>query len=78
MHAVEGFEQRVVRFTTDIPYLPNWGAPLLLGPGSILDAHTAHERIPKRELVEAVELYVGSRRVRSLAGDAATKAHACR
>ncbi|HZI17654.1 MAG TPA: M20/M25/M40 family metallo-hydrolase [Pyrinomonadaceae bacterium] len=57
MHAVEGFEREVVRFTTDIPYLTNWGAPLLVGPGSILDAHTAHERVGKRELEEAAELY---------------------
>ena len=64
MHAVEGFEQEVVRFTTDIPYLSNWGRPLLLGPGSILDAHTDGERVSKRELEEAVELYV--RLVRSL------------
>lgn len=55
--SVEGFAREVVRFTTDIPYLPNWGAPLLLGPGSILDAHTSHERIRKDELTEAVELY---------------------
>jgi len=55
--AVEGFASEVVRFTTDIPYLPNWGAPLLLGPGSILDAHTDGERISKDELVEAVKLY---------------------
>jgi acetylornithine deacetylase len=58
LHAVEGFEREVVRFTTDIPYLPNWGAPLLLGPGSILDAHTSHERVSRRELEEAVSLYV--------------------
>lgn len=55
--ALEGFEQCVVRFTTDIPYLSNWGAPLLLGPGSILNAHTEHERVSKSELSEAVELY---------------------
>jgi acetylornithine deacetylase len=54
---VEGFEQVVVRFTTDIPYLPSWGAPLLIGPGSILVAHTNEERVAKRELVEAVSLY---------------------
>ena len=54
---LENFTSEVVRFTTDIPYLPNWGTPLLLGPGSILDAHTAHERIRKDELTEAVELY---------------------
>lgn len=64
MLAVNGFAQAVVRFTTDIPYLTNWGAPLLLGPGSILDAHTSHERLAKHELTEAVELYV--RLVRAL------------
>ena len=47
-----------MRFTTDIPYLTNWGVPLLLGPGSILDAHTAHEKVSKRELEESVDLYV--------------------
>ena len=58
MLSVEGFEREVVRFTTDIPYLSGWGKPLLLGPGSILDAHTDGERVSKRELEEAVELYV--------------------
>jgi acetylornithine deacetylase/succinyl-diaminopimelate desuccinylase-like protein len=57
MHAVSGLEQTVVRFTTDIPYLRNWGRPLLLGPGSILVAHTENERVSKRELAESVELY---------------------
>jgi acetylornithine deacetylase len=55
---VPGFEECIVRFTTDIPYLSNWGQPLLLGPGSILDAHTDHERVSKKELREAVDLYV--------------------
>lgn len=55
---VDDLEQCVVRFTTDIPYLSHWGAPLLLGPGSILNAHTDHEFVEKRELSEAVELYV--------------------
>src|SRR5215208_3415562 len=54
LFAVAGFEQCVVRFTTDVPYLSQWGKPLLLGPGSILDAHTNHERIAKRELEDAV------------------------
>lgn len=58
MHAVAGFEQSVVRFTTDIPHLTKWGAPLLIGPGSILNAHTSHERVGKKELHEAVALYV--------------------
>jgi acetylornithine deacetylase len=55
--AVDGMEQTIVRFTTDIPYLTNWGTPLLVGPGSILDAHTADERVAKSELLRAVELY---------------------
>jgi len=55
---VRGFEESVVRFTTDIPYLTNWGQAVLLGPGSILHAHTDHERISKRELEQAVDLYV--------------------
>ena len=58
MLAVEGFESCVVRYTTDIPQLAKWGRPLLLGPGSILDAHTSHERVAKRELSAAVDLYV--------------------
>lgn len=57
MLAVEGFRQKVVRFTTDIPHLPNWGQPLLLGAGSILVAHTRDEFVLKRDLQEAVELY---------------------
>jgi len=58
LFAVPGFDECVVRFTTDVPYLSQWGKPLLIGPGSILDAHTDHERISKRELEEAVGLYV--------------------
>jgi len=58
LYSIPGFEQCIVRFTTDIPYLSNWGKALLIGPGSILDAHTDHERISKRELERAVELYV--------------------
>lgn len=57
LFTVAGFEQCVVRFTTDIPYLSRWGKPLLLGPGSILQAHTDGESVSKRELSEAVTLY---------------------
>jgi acetylornithine deacetylase len=59
MLALDGFEKCVVRFTTDIPHLTNWGTPILLGPGSILDAHTPHERVSKQALSEAVDHYVG-------------------
>ncbi len=58
MLAVDGFKQKTVRFTTDIPYLTNWGKPLLLGPGSILVAHTKDEFVLKKDLANAVELYV--------------------
>jgi acetylornithine deacetylase len=58
MLEVEGFRQKVVRFTTDIPHLSNWGQPLLLGAGSILVAHTKDEFVLKKDLEEAVELYV--------------------
>jgi acetylornithine deacetylase len=57
MLAVEGFRQKVVRFTTDIPHLGNWGQPLLLGPGSILVAHTKDEFVLKKDLEDAVGLY---------------------
>jgi acetylornithine deacetylase len=48
----------IAAFTTDIPALSAWGEPLLLGPGSIHVAHTPHERLAKRELFEAIDLYV--------------------
>jgi acetylornithine deacetylase len=66
LQTITGFGQCVVRFTTDIPYLTGWGKPLLLGPGSILNAHTDHESVEKHELEEAVKLYVGL--VRALLG----------
>jgi acetylornithine deacetylase len=58
LHTISGPEHCIVRFTTDIPYLGNWGTPLLIGPGSIFNAHTDHEFVLKSELLEAVELYV--------------------
>ncbi len=51
---LEGFNSCVVRYTTDAPHLSRWGAPLVLGPGSILEAHTAREKVPKAELRAAV------------------------
>lgn len=58
LFSVPGFDECVVRFTTDVPYLSQWGKPLLVGPGSILDAHTDHEKVSKRELEESIGLYV--------------------
>jgi len=64
LQTIAGFKQCIVRFTTDIPYLSRWGTPLLLGPGSILNAHTDHEFVEKQELNLAVNLY--ARLVRAL------------
>jgi acetylornithine deacetylase len=58
METIEGFETRVVPFCTDLPALGNWGRPLLVGPGSIHDAHTVGEKVAKAELTKAVEIYV--------------------
>jgi acetylornithine deacetylase len=57
MRKIEGLDTMVAAFTTDIPALDQWGEPLLLGPGSIHVAHTPFEKIAKRELLEAVDLY---------------------
>lgn len=54
----------VVAFNTDVPHLSRFGQRLLVGPGSILDAHGDEERIEIRELHAAVDLY--SRTVREL------------
>jgi acetylornithine deacetylase len=56
--AVPGLPTMIAKFTTDIPQLSNWGEPLLLGPGSIHVAHTPDEKLAKKELLEAVELYI--------------------
>ena len=54
----EGLPTTVVAFTTDIPTFNGaWGEPFLIGPGSIHVAHTAEERIAKKELCDAVEIY---------------------
>lgn len=52
-----GFEVAPVSFGTDIKSLRAFGKPLLLGPGSIHDAHTSSEKIGKREAAEAVLYY---------------------
>src|SRR3989454_1748381 len=57
MHVVEGFPLTVVSFGSDVPHLGNLGKRLLIGPGSILDAHTIGEKISKRELIEGANLY---------------------
>ena len=58
LRAVPGLPTMIAKFTTDIPWLTNWGQPLLLGPGSIHVAHTPDEKIRKSELRDAVDLYI--------------------
>ncbi len=56
--SVEGIPTTVVAFTTDIPaFAGAWGQPFLIGPGTIHVAHTLEERVPKAQLLEAVEIY---------------------
>jgi acetylornithine deacetylase len=57
MHVPEGHASRVVRFGSDVPYLAKIGTCLLVGPGSILDAHTKGEFVKKKDLETSVELY---------------------
>jgi acetylornithine deacetylase len=58
LESLPGFETSVVAFTTDIPaFGESWGRPFLIGPGSIHVAHTSEERVPKKELIEAVQIY---------------------
>jgi acetylornithine deacetylase len=57
LETLEGFEAEVFAYTTDLPSLSRWGRPLLLGPGSITEAHTDHECVRKADLTRAVELY---------------------
>jgi acetylornithine deacetylase len=56
--AVPGLPTTVVAYTTDIPaFEGKWGQPLLFGPGTIHVAHTLDERVPKKQLLEAVDIY---------------------
>ncbi len=52
-----GYEIAPVAFGTDIKSLKTFGKPLLIGPGSIHDAHTSGEKIGKKEALEAVNYY---------------------
>jgi acetylornithine deacetylase len=57
MHTLAGFESAIFPYTTDVPWLTNWGQPILVGPGSIHVAHTDHEHISVDELHSSVGLY---------------------
>ena len=69
-----GFESCVVRYTTDAPHLSRWGSALVFGPGSILEAHTEREKVPKVELRAAVGEF--ARLARALLKEAGTEVRA--
>jgi acetylornithine deacetylase len=55
---LDGFRTAVMKYTTDIPAFQGaWGQPFLIGPGTIHVAHTSQERVPKAQLLEAIEIY---------------------
>jgi acetylornithine deacetylase/succinyl-diaminopimelate desuccinylase-like protein len=72
LRTLDGIPTMVAAFTTDIPWLSNWGEPLLIGPGSIHLAHTEGEYVEKKELTNAVDLYCSI--ARQLASPASEKA----
>ena len=57
LRTVDDLPTMIAAFTTDVPFLTNWGEPLLIGPGSIHVAHTDGEYIDKQQLHEAIDLY---------------------
>ncbi len=56
--APDGWETTVVSFASDLPHLPSFGVGYQMGPGTILVAHTANERIRKAEIRDGVDQYV--------------------
>lgn len=57
MHTVSGFDTAAFSYFSDVPFLSNWGTPLLIGPGSIHVAHTDREHLSIDELRRAVDVY---------------------
>jgi acetylornithine deacetylase len=57
LKTLDGYDREVFSFTTDIPFLDQWGTPLLVGPGSVTVAHTDDEHVAVEELLRATELY---------------------
>lgn len=57
LRTLDGFDTASFPFTTDIPFLDRWGEPLLVGPGSVLVAHTDDEHVEIAELEQAEATY---------------------
>jgi acetylornithine deacetylase/succinyl-diaminopimelate desuccinylase-like protein len=61
-HLPEGEPGFPVAFGTDAPHLPRWGTPLLFGAGDILDAHTDHEKVGRKDLEACAARHVSTAR----------------
>jgi len=57
LRTLQGMPTMVAAFTTDIPWLGNWGEPLLVGPGSIHVAHTEEEHVNIAQLHDSISIY---------------------
>ena len=69
-------QRPIVAFATDIPMFDGaWGEPFLIGPGSIHLAHTPEERIPRKELTEAVDFYARMVQATTSMATGAERAH---
>jgi acetylornithine deacetylase len=55
--APPGWDTTVVSYSSDLPFLTEWGECYQLGPGTIRVAHSSREHILKRDLLRGVELY---------------------
>ncbi|MFH1088955.1 MAG: M20/M25/M40 family metallo-hydrolase [Candidatus Uhrbacteria bacterium] len=53
-HSKPPFQKNWVRYFTEMAFLPN---SIVLGPGSIKQAHSKNEFVPRSELNKAVEIY---------------------
>ena len=53
-HSKPPFQENWVRYFTEMTFLPN---SMVLGPGSIKQAHSKNEFVSRSELNEAVEIY---------------------
>jgi acetylornithine deacetylase len=67
-----GYETTILPFASDAPYLEGFGERFMLGPGDPEDAHTEGEKVAKRALADAVDLY--RKLVRELAEEPSGKA----
>jgi acetylornithine deacetylase len=57
IYSPPAYPSKPVAFGSDLPYLQEIGTPVMVGPGSILTAHTDDELVSRADLECAVELY---------------------